>query len=384
MMNDVSRYDEAVLPEAGRAPRLGVEEEFLLLDPVSGGLLARASQVRTSSQVHLALGLDEVQHELLLAQLETATPVCESLPELGGHLLRLRHTLSEVATGEGCVLAACAASPFADVEWPVPITDNPRYQRMHEEAPLLTDEQLINGLHVHVEVCDEEARVDALNRVRPWLPFLVALSASSPLWRGADTGFASWRYLVSHRWPVSGVPPRFEDAADYRRRAHDLVERGMVADIGQLYWLVRASAKYPTLEVRACDVQMRADEAVLLAGLVRAVIMTVLAEAEAGLPVPAPPPETLDAAVWHAARHGLTGDVHDPCDLRPRPAAKVVRDALDHLEPALRRSGDHRYVRTLADRVLHEGNGAIRLRRVLDEHGWRAVLSYLRDQTQSL
>ncbi|WP_236655911.1 carboxylate-amine ligase [Streptacidiphilus jiangxiensis] len=373
-----------MVPSVGVGPRLGVEEEFLLLDPVSGSPLARAEQVRRRSRLYRGLGGDEVQHELLLAQLETATPVCRTLPEVGGHLLRMRHVLSEAAAAEGCVLAACAVSPFADDSRPVPVTDTPRYHRMHEEAPMLTDEHLVNGLHVHVEICDEQARVEALNRIRPWLPLLVALGAGSPLWRGRDSGFASWRALVVGRWPVSGVPPRFRDADDYLRRTKELVERGLVPDIGQIYWLVRASARYPTLEVRACDAQMRADEAVALAGLIRAVVTTVLGEAESGLPTPDPSPETLAAAVWHAARHGLTGDIHDPRDLMPRPAKTVVCDSLDRVESALCGSGDQRYVRSALERLLQEGNGAVRLRRILDEAGWPAVLSHLRDQTQAL
>jgi carboxylate-amine ligase len=296
----------------------------------------------------------------------------------------MRDAQSEAASREGCVLAATGSAPFADGTWPLPITDTPRYQHMRQEARLLSDEQLINGLHVHVEIRDDEQRIDAHNRVRPWLPLLVALAADSPLWRGHDTGFASWRNLVSARWPVSGVPPLFHGAEDYWRRARELVEHGMVADIGQLYWLVRASARYPTLEVRAFDAQMRVDEAVALAGFVRALVMTVLAEAEVGLPMPTPSPELLDAAVWHAARYGLAGDVHDPRELRPRPAKSVLHDALDDLGPALRRTGDDRYVGQVLERMLQEGNGAIRLRRVLDERGWPAALTYLSDETQAL
>jgi carboxylate-amine ligase len=378
------RLDDATVGTADVPPRLGVEEEFLLLDPVGGGLLARAAQVRSRSRLYAELDQGEVQHEMLLAQLETSTPVCETLPEVGGNLLRMRHALSDAAMREGCLLVAGASSPFAGGAWPVPITDTPRYTRMRQETQLLSDEQLINGLHVHVEILDDDERVEALNRMRPWLPLLVALAANSPLWRGRDTGFSSWRYLVSARWPVSGVPPRFRDAEDYRHRTRDLVDRGMVADIGQLYWLVRASARFPTLEVRACDVQMRADEAAALAGLVRAVVMTVLAESDAGLPTPAPPPELLEAAAWHAARYGLAGDVHDPHDLCLRPAAEVLHDALDYVKPALYRAGDQRYVSQVVDRMLDEGNGAIRVRRVLAESGWPGVLAYMCDQTQGL
>ncbi|WP_236652193.1 carboxylate-amine ligase [Streptacidiphilus neutrinimicus] len=376
------RTNGAGLSASGAAPRLGVEEEFLLLDPGSGRPLPRAAQVRRRSRLYPGLGADEVQHELLQAQLEIATPVCTTLPELHGQLSRMRGTLSEAAQDEGCVLAACAASPFPDGAVAVPVTDKPRYRHLHDEAPLLTDEQLINGLHVHVEVRDDGARIEALNRMRPWLPLLVALSASSPLWRGRDTGFASWRHMVNGRWPVAGIPPRFQDPDDYERRTRELVDRGMVADIGQMYWLARASARYPTLEVRACDVQVAAEDAVVLAGLVRAQVMTVLAEAEAGRKAPVAEPEQLDAAVWHAARHGLTGDLHDPHDLRPRPAADVVNDALDRLGPALDRSGDQSIVRPALERMVRDGNGAVVLRRTLAAQGWPAVLPYLRTRTR--
>ncbi len=363
-----------------RVPRLGVEEEFLLLDPATGRPLPYATQAGAAR----ACTPPSVRKRCSTSccSQETATPVCRTLPEVRAHLLRMRRTLADAANLEGCVLAACAASPFADGAWPVPVTDKPRYQQLHEQAPLLTDEQLINGQHVHVEIQDDQARIEALNRVRPWVPLLLALSASSPLWRGRDTGFASWRYLVNDRWPVSGIPPRFHDARDYHRRSRDLVDRQMVVDPGQLYWLARASARFPTLEVRAFDVQIRVDDAVALAGLVRALVMTVLAEAEAGLPAPDPAPEALAAAVWHAARNGLTGHLHDPRDLQPRPAATVVRHALTHLEPALQQAGDQQPVRRVMERLLKEGNGAVRLRRALDEHGWPAVLSQLGDHTQ--
>ena len=378
-----SHGHDAEMPGSGPVPHLGVEEEFLLLDPVTGEPVPRGAQVRRRSRMYPALGRDEVQHELLLAQLETATPVCRTLPEVAGHLQRMRRTLADAASGEGCVLAACAASPFPDRARGVPVTNKPRYRHLHDQAPLLTDEQLINGQHVHIEIRDDSARVQALNRVRPWLPLLLALSASSPLWRGRDTGFASWRYLVNDRWPASGIPPVFHDAEDYHRRTRELVDRAMVADSGQLYWLARASARYPTLEVRAFDVQVRADDAVALAGLTRALVMTVLAEADAGRPVPDPAPELLDAAVWHAARNGLTGDLYDPQNLRPRPAQTVVADALDRLEPALQRAGDRPHVRPAIERMIRDGNGAVRLRRLHEQRGQAALLTYLQDQTRA-
>jgi len=213
---------------------IGVEEEYLLLDPVSGLPVSRAEKVRAVAGVQPALSADEVHPELLQVQVEVATPVCESLEEVGGHLLRMRHALGAAAEEAGCRLVACAAAPFAPTT-PAPITDTPRYRALYTGAPRLVDEQLICGMHVHVAIPGRAAGVAVLNRLRPWLPVLVAMSANSPLWGGTDTGFASWRTVVFGRWPVSGPPPLFAGADDYDRRIQALLDTGVIRDTGQLF-----------------------------------------------------------------------------------------------------------------------------------------------------
>ncbi|GAA2408298.1 glutamate--cysteine ligase [Streptomyces glaucosporus] len=358
---------------------VGVEEEFLLLEPDTGLPVPRAEKVRAMAGLQPALSAGEVQPELLQVQVEIATPVCRTLDEVGGHLLRLRHALSCAAEEAGCRIAACGAAPFAPAA-PSPVTDIPRYRALHARALRLADEQLINGMHVHVAVPDRAAGVAVLNRLRPWLPVLVALSANSPLWEGTDTGFASWRTLVFGRWPVSGPPPLFADAADYGRRARGLLATGVIRDLGQLYWQARLSERYPTVEVRAMDVQLRADDAVMLTGIVRALAVTALREAKAGLPVPAPPPEILAAAGWHAARNGLADTLLDPRDHRPRGAGDVVGDLAEHLMPVLEETGDAREVLSLLRRLLREGTAADRQRRLLPL-GPQALLRMLTGQT---
>ncbi|MFD1829964.1 glutamate--cysteine ligase [Streptomyces desertarenae] len=358
---------------------MGVEEEYLLLDPDSGRPVPLAERVFAAAGLQPALGTGEVHPELLQVQVEIATPVCGTLEEVGGHLLRLRHALGGAAEEAGCRLAACGAAPFAPVV-PSPVTDTPRYRALHVSAPRLVDEQLISGMHVHVAVPDRGTGVAVLNRLRPWLPVLVAMAANSPLWDGTDTGFASWRTVVFGRWPVSGPPPLFAGAADHDRRLRDLLATGVIRDLGQLYWQARLSERYPTVEVRAMDVQLRADDAVMLTGIVRALVVTALREEEAGLPLPVPPPELLAAAGWHAARHGMADTLLDPRTHRPRKAGDVVGGLMEHITPALEEAGDARQVDSLVHRLLQEGTAADRQRRLLRD-GPDALLRLLATRT---
>jgi carboxylate-amine ligase len=356
-----------------------VEEEYLLLDPDTGLPAPRAERVCATAGLQPALSSGEVHPELLQAQVEVATPVCETLEEVGGHLLRLRHALAAAAEQAGCRIAACGSAPFAPTA-PSPVTDTPRYRALRAGAPRLVDEQLINGMHVHVAIPGRAAGVAVLNRLRPWLPVLVAMSANSPLWGGSDTGFASWRTVVFGRWPVSGPPPLFTGAADYDRRTTGLLATGAIRDLGQLYWQARLSERYPTVEIRAMDVQLRADDAVMLTGIVRALVATVLREAEAGLRLPVPLPEILAAAGWHAARHGMTDTLLDPYAHQPRKVGDVVSGLTRYLTPALEETGDAREVLSLVHRLLQEGTAADRQRRALREDKG-ALLRMLATQT---
>ncbi|MEU6853750.1 glutamate--cysteine ligase [Actinacidiphila alni] len=358
---------------------LGVEEEFFLLDPETGLPVPRVDDVRAAAGLQPAAESREVQEELLQAQIEVATPVCSDLDEVAGHLLRLRHAVSIAAEESGCRLAAVGAAPLAAPE-PVPVARAERAGATRSRAARLADEQLINGMHVHVGVPDRPTGVAVLNRIRAWLPVLVAMAGNSPVWQGEDTGFASWRTIVFDRWPVSGPPPVFAGPADYDTRIRTLVESGTVLDRGQVYWQARLSDRYPTVEVRALDVQLRTDEAALFAGLVRALVATALREHAASVPFESRPHELVHAATWHAARYGLTGDLVDP-EGRRRPAGEVVSDLVDHLTPALDSAGDTRQVMALVHRLLAEGTPAERQRNAFAAKGMPGLLDLITAET---
>ncbi|UNO42906.1 glutamate--cysteine ligase [Streptomyces sp. MST-110588] len=358
---------------------LGVEEEYLLLDPVTALPAPLVHAVREEAGLQPTAEEQEVQTELLQAQVEVVTPVCTDLAEVGGHLLRLRHAVGAAAERVGCRIAACGAAPLAG-RFPAPVTEDPRYLALRRRAPQLVAEQLVNGMHVHVGVPDKDMGVAVLNRLRVWLPTLVAMSGNSPIWDSGDTGFASWRTVVFGRWPVSGPPPSFEDTGDYERRLKALLDARVIADTGQVYWQMRLSERYPTVEIRCLDVQLRVDDAVMFAGIVRALAATAIREEKEGCPVPRIAPELLYAANWHAARYGLGGTLLDP-EGRRRSAGDVVCALLDHIGPALEEAGDTREIGSLVHRLLREGCPADRQRRVLASGGLKALTAFITAQS---
>jgi carboxylate-amine ligase len=203
------------------------------------------------------------------------------------------------------------------------------------------------------------------------------MGANSPLWEGGDTGFASWRTVVFGRWPVSGPPPGFRDAADYEARVRALLATGVIRDRGQLYWQARLSERYPTLEVRALDVQLSACTAVMFAGIVRALVVTALRESGGAAPFVSPEQEMVHAAGWHAARHGLNDVLVDPHSGRPRPAREVVESLLEHLTPALDEAGDTVRVTSSVHRLLDQGTGAALQREAMSRGGLDSVVELI-------
>src|SRR3954471_6222754 len=300
-----SRAAHRTRPHPGRR-----EEEYLLLDARTGRPAPLSERVRAEAERRPALQAQDVQGELVQEQVEVATPICRELDEAAGHLLRLRHELATAAEVHGARLAAIGAAAWREQGGGI-VSEDLRYQDINSLAPGLVREQLINGLHVHVAVPTPAHGVEVLNRLRPDLPLLLAMSANSPYWQGRDSGFASWRTVHYRRWPVAGPPPHFADEHAYRQCVQSLLGSRAIVDTGQLYWQARVSERYPTVEVRCADAQLRADDGVLLAGVVRALVMTALEDMRAGHDHPPVPTELLIAAVWSAARHGLDDDFFD-------------------------------------------------------------------------
>jgi carboxylate-amine ligase len=235
---------------------------------------------------------------------------------------------------------------------------------------MVAHEQGICGCHVHVQVPDRAAAIHASNWLRPWLPPLLALSANSAVYRDADTGYASWRSVLWRRWPAAGPPPFFTSPEDYDRTVRMLVDTGVILDKDMIYWDVRPSADFPTVEVRVADVPATVAETVLLATLIRAAVMTALEAHSQGDDVDRLPPAALRAAYWKAAHDGLSGRTLDLIAGRGAVPAREQLDALvQRVRPALDALGEYDRVTEELDRIATQGNGAMRQLRAWRKRG---------------
>ena len=339
-------------------PTFGVEEEFLLVDPDTGEPVARNATVARRAKQR---GVD-LQLELTSCQVETATEVVDTSEQLRDELTRLRRIAADAAEADGARLLAVALPPTVPHEFP--ITDKPRYRKIAERFGMIAHEQGISGCHVHVAVPDREAAIRVGNRLRPWLPLLLALTANSAVYRNTDTGYASWRGILWQRWPSAGPPPEFESADEYDAVVRMLQETGAMLDDGMVYWDVRPSANFPTVEVRVADVPATVAETVLLAALVRGAVMTALEAEQRGESLAPLAPHALRAAYWKSAREGLDGHAVDLTESHATVRAQELLNRLiDHVRPALETVGDYDMVCTELVRVAEVGNGAMRQRR---------------------
>jgi glutamate---cysteine ligase / carboxylate-amine ligase len=341
---------------AGGPLTLGVEEEFVLLDPATGAPVLAAPDL-----VRMLGGEPGVRPELMRFQVETATGVCTSLDQAGRELVRLRRLAADAAAHLGCQLVASGVAPYTTPGLAA-ITSQPRYQELARRYGPVAAQAGTCACHVHVGVPSRDLGVQVLARLRPWLAPLLALTANSPIAGGHDTGWASWRYVLQSRWPTATPPAAWPDAAAYDAAVRRLIGEGAALDERNVYFLARLSPRYPTVEVRVADVCLDADTAVLLAGLTRALVATALAEARRGTPVPAAPDRQVAAALAAAARHGHTGTGADPVTGQPAAAATLRARLLDHVSPALSDHGDTQIITRLLRRLDDRGTGADRQR----------------------
>lgn len=313
------------------------------------------------------------QAELRASQVEAATGVCTTAAELREHLLAGRRELATAAQAEGVVLVSCGTPAL---EGPDPAGGpGARFALIDGLYRGVVTGYQACGCHVHCAVPDREHAVAVVNHLRPWLPTLLALSANSPYAHGRDTGYASWRMVEQSRFPAAGIPPWFAGLKAYQSEVERLLDCGALVDDQMTFWLARPSPTLPTVEVRAADAAITPDEAVLQALLVRALVDTALAELDQGREATRVNDRVAAVALWSAARYGLAGKAVDPWTEHTGPATELVTALVEHVCPALERTGDLRTVHTIIDRLLRDGTGAQRQRRAAAKGLWRAMRS---------
>jgi carboxylate-amine ligase len=344
---------------------IGVEEEYQLIDPATRSLRPQGELILAAMGGEQGV---DAQAELHTSQLEAATPVGRTLADVRAEIVRQRHKVLDAAAEQGLRVAAAGTHPFS--HWrDQTITPTKRYLAIERAFQHIARESVYFGYHVHVGIRDPDAAVLTMSRTRRWLPPLIALSASSPFWLGADTGYASFRTELARRWPTAGTQEHFGSRAEYDEVVAALTSAGIIEDATRIYWDVRPSPHAPTVEIRAMDVCSTVDEAVMIGALARALAHTCWREVATGHPDPHVRSELLLAAKWRAARSGISSTLVDLDTACTVPARAVVDQFLAFVRESLEERDEWEEVAVLVEQAMARGTGADRQRRVFARTG---------------
>lgn len=285
----------------------GIEEEYHLIDLTSRDL--RAAPPGFLEQCQKRLG-DRVSPEFLATQIEIGTPVCTSFADARAEIARLRKAIGEIAAGHGMAPIAAATHPFAETIG-LPTTDKERYRVLARDLAGIGQRMAISGMHVHVGIEDRETRIDLMNQVRYFLPHLLVLSTSSPFWQGTDTGLKSYRLAIVDESPRTGMPGRLTGWDEYQQTVDVLVKAGIIEDASKIWWDLRPSARFPTLEMRITDVATRLDDIMAVAALYVCITRMLYRLRRANLSWRTYPVFLLEENRWRAQRYGVKGQLFD-------------------------------------------------------------------------
>lgn len=285
----------------------GIEEEYHLVSVATGALSPGPDALLAACEAELG---GQVSPEFLRSQIEVGTKPCRTAAEARAELRRLRSTVIRHAASHGLAPIAASTHPFSLAET-LATTEKPRYRDLARDLAGAGRRQAICGMHVHVGIDDPELRIDVMNQIRYFLPHLLVLSTSSPFWEGEDTGLTSYRLTIAQSLPRSGLPGRFAGWDEYRRTVEVLVGAGVIEDASKIWWDLRPSARFPTLELRITDVCPRLEDGLSIACLYVCLARMLWRLRRANQSWRTYPVFLLEENRWRAQRYGVTGSLFD-------------------------------------------------------------------------
>jgi carboxylate-amine ligase len=296
--------------------------------------------------------------------LEVTTPVCRNAGDVMQALTQLRAYVAEIARSEGCRFGSAGTHPFSLFERQR-ITARDRYRQLVDQLQYIARRELIFGMHMHVAVDDPEKAIQVMNGLLVHLPQMLALSSSSPFWRGEPTGLSSSRQMVFAAFPRSGPPPRFKDYADFAGVVGQLERTGCIADYTHIWWDIRPHPRLGTIEMRVCDAVTRLEDVVAITAFYQAIVKMYCEQYEAGKEIPTWHRMLTTENKWLAARYGLEAPIMDLATGRRNrvPVAQLIRRTLRDITPHARELGSERELEGVAE-ILARGNGADRQLRI--------------------
>ncbi|MCQ3803619.1 MAG: carboxylate-amine ligase [bacterium] len=309
---------------------MGIEEEYMLVDSQTRNLVTDPDPAMFDKCREL-LG-ERVTHELLRSQIEISTKPCSSLSELGHDLRRLRRAVIDTAREYGMLVIASSTHPFAQW-WEQQVVSDERYQVLTGDMQAVAHRLVTNGMHVHVGIEDPEMRIDLMGQVTYFMAHLLALSTSSPFWGGKDTGLKSYRLNVFHTLPRTGLPEVFESWSAYQRHVDVLIGAGIIEDATKIWWDIRPSARYPTLEMRVTDVCTKLEDALAIAAVYVCLLSMLFRLRTDNQKWRSYATFLLEENVWRAQRYGSTGSLMDFGQRRLVPFSELVEEMIEMLIP---------------------------------------------------
>jgi glutamate---cysteine ligase / carboxylate-amine ligase len=335
---------------------IGIEEEYQIIDPVTGELRSYITELLEAGKVILK---EQVKAELHQSIVEVGTTVCNTPAEARAEIVRLRRGVMELAAKNGLKIAAAGSHPFSS--WMAQdITPFERYIGVRQDMGMLAQQLLIFGTHVHIGIEDPEFLIDAMNVVKYMLPHVLCLCSSSPFWLGQDTGLKSYRSIIFRNFPRTGIPPKFDSYADFQHYVDVLVRTNSIPDGTKIWFDARPNHNYPTLEFRIADCCTRVDEAVCVAAIFQALIYKIWKLRRDNMTFRVYPSAFAEENKWRAIRYGLDGNLIDFGKQVEKPARELIREMIEwFLGDVMDELGSRREIE-YAYRILDEGSSADR------------------------
>lgn len=363
-----------------KAPALtiGIEEEFQLIDPVTRDLKSHILQILEGNKTVLA---ERVKPEIHQSVAEVGTDVCKTVEDAAREVKSLRRFLKELAEAKGLKIAAAGTHPFAD--WrDQQIFPNERYDELIEEMQLIARANLIFGLHVHIGIEDRDLQIQVMNEYRYFLPHLLALSTNSPFWLGSNTGLKSFRTKVFDRYPRTNIPDSYSDWSEFDNFVKLLVKTGCIDTGKKIWWDIRPHPIYPTLEVRVCDIPMRAEETITLAALMQAIAAKLYKLRERNLGFRQYRRALILENKWRASRYGINGKLVDFGKEVERDERELINELLEFVDDVVDDLGSRKQIETGIQWILDNGTGADRQIAVWERtRDIRKVVDYICEET---
>jgi glutamate---cysteine ligase / carboxylate-amine ligase len=358
---------------------LGIEEEFQLVDGLTGALMSRAPQILEKGA---AIFGENIKPEMLQSTIELISDVLPDISVARRELYASRTLLAQCVHEEGLALVSAGTHPFSN--WQDQLTSpGERYQELALEYRDVVLSDQIFGLHVHIGLGDNELTIKVLNQVRSWLPHLIALSSNSPFWIGRNTGLKSYRSVMWRRFPRSGIPPILSSYSTFEEYVQQLVDMGAVDDGKKVWWDVRPHSFFKTVEFRMFDMPLTIDDTLALAALCQALVAKIVSLTERGEALPIIQGQYIEENKWWSLMNGLDSVIYDFQRKERIPMREAVRDLLDFVQDQSEELGSQKELQHLYNLIESpQGTGADRQVAIYQQTGDTSeVVKFLREQT---